>query len=161
MALTIGLVLLLCFGTIAVPSPLVTITHYNSSLQISNLCIRFAWLIYVPLDGPSYILRGFIIAMLEMLRRVQWNFCASFSPLFLFFPLRDRATDRIRRFPDRLENEHLGNMDQYRVTREVPLPYNFDVQSNEEEEEREEEVHHTRSCVKPRMVRPNRIGGHG
>jgi len=24
---------------------------------------------------------------------------------------------------DRLENEHLGNMDQYRVTREVPLPY--------------------------------------
>jgi hypothetical protein len=27
---------------------------------------------------------------------------------------------------DRLENEHLGNMDQYRVTREVPLPYSFD-----------------------------------
>lgn len=26
---------------------------------------------------------------------------------------------------DRLENEHLGNMDQYRVTREVPLPYAF------------------------------------
>lgn len=24
---------------------------------------------------------------------------------------------------DRLENEHLGNMDQYRATREVPLPY--------------------------------------
>ena len=28
-------------------------------------------------------------------------------------------------FSDRLENEHLGNMDQYRVTREVPLPYLF------------------------------------
>lgn len=27
---------------------------------------------------------------------------------------------------DRLENEHLGNMDQYRITREVPLPYSFD-----------------------------------
>ena len=27
---------------------------------------------------------------------------------------------------DRLENEHLGNMDQYRATREVPLPYSFD-----------------------------------
>lgn len=27
---------------------------------------------------------------------------------------------------DRLENEHLGNTDQYRVTREVPLPYSFD-----------------------------------
>ena len=25
-----------------------------------------------------------------------------------------------------MENEHLGNMDQYRVTREVPLPYSFD-----------------------------------
>jgi hypothetical protein len=25
-----------------------------------------------------------------------------------------------------VENEHLGNMDQYRVTREVPLPYTFD-----------------------------------
>jgi len=24
---------------------------------------------------------------------------------------------------DRLENEHIGNMDQYRVTREMPLPY--------------------------------------
>ena len=27
---------------------------------------------------------------------------------------------------DRLESEHLGNMDQYRVTREVPLPYSLD-----------------------------------
>ncbi|KAG6918401.1 hypothetical protein DXG01_014802 [Tephrocybe rancida] len=26
----------------------------------------------------------------------------------------------------RLENEHLGNMDQYRITHEVPLPYSFD-----------------------------------
>lgn len=32
---------------------------------------------------------------------------------------------------DRLENEHLGNMDQYRVTREVPLPYTFDDRSHE------------------------------
>ncbi len=29
-------------------------------------------------------------------------------------------------FEDRLENEHLGNVDQYRVTREVPLPYSLD-----------------------------------
>lgn len=29
-------------------------------------------------------------------------------------------------FTVRLENEHLGNMDQYRVTREVPLPYSVD-----------------------------------
>jgi hypothetical protein len=25
-----------------------------------------------------------------------------------------------------VENEHLGNMDQYRATREVPLPYHID-----------------------------------
>lgn len=31
----------------------------------------------------------------------------------------------------RLENEHLGNMDQYRVTREVPLPYSFDEAAHE------------------------------
>jgi len=29
-------------------------------------------------------------------------------------------------FSDRLENEQLGNTDQYRITREVPLPYSFD-----------------------------------
>ncbi|KAF8546613.1 hypothetical protein OG21DRAFT_1518057 [Imleria badia] len=42
---------------------------------------------------------------------------------------------------DRLENEHSGNIDQYRLMREVPLSYNF---SNEEEEEHEEEApaHH-------------------
>lgn len=33
----------------------------------------------------------------------------------------------------RLENEHLGNVDQYRITREVPLPYYFDDASREEE----------------------------
>lgn len=32
---------------------------------------------------------------------------------------------------DRLENEHLGNVDQYRVTREVPLPYSFDDAAND------------------------------
>jgi hypothetical protein len=32
----------------------------------------------------------------------------------------------LSRKQDRLENEHLGNMDQYRATREVPLPYSFD-----------------------------------
>ena len=30
-----------------------------------------------------------------------------------------------------MENEHLGNMDQYRVTREVPLPYSFDPTAHE------------------------------
>ena len=29
--------------------------------------------------------------------------------------------------PDRVENEHIGNVDQYRVTREMPLPYSLDT----------------------------------
>jgi len=36
----------------------------------------------------------------------------------------------------RLENEHLGNMDQYRVTREVPLPYRMD---DEKEDDRDDD----------------------
>jgi hypothetical protein len=36
---------------------------------------------------------------------------------------------------DRLENEHLGNMDQYRITREVPLPYLFDIPQHEDDDD--------------------------
>ncbi|KAH9833274.1 EXS-domain-containing protein [Rhodofomes roseus] len=68
---------------------------------ITNIIIRFEFVMYIPRSGINYTIRTFIAAMLEMLRRWQWNFF-------------------------RLENEHLGNMDQYRVTREVPLPYSFD-----------------------------------
>ncbi|KAJ3837763.1 EXS-domain-containing protein [Lentinula raphanica] len=69
---------------------------------ISNVLVRFIWVIYIPsVSAPNMYLRLFIAGFLEMLRRWQWNFV-------------------------RLENEHLGNMDQYRVTREVPLPYSFD-----------------------------------
>ncbi|KAF8652380.1 hypothetical protein AX16_004408 [Volvariella volvacea WC 439] len=68
---------------------------------VSNVIIRFIWLLYIPEDGPNVLLRSFIIALLEVFRRWQWNFY-------------------------RLENEHLGNVDQYRITREVPLPYTFD-----------------------------------
>ena len=55
-----------------------------------------------------------------MLRRWQWNFCKLPSSLRGF-----EVTDSL--LQDRLENEHLGNMDQYRITREVPLPYSFDT----------------------------------
>jgi hypothetical protein len=42
---------------------------------------------------------------------------------------------------DRLENEHLGNMDQYRVSREVPLPYSQDelVRESDKEEQSDED----------------------
>jgi len=54
------------------------------------------------------LVRTFIAALLEMLRRWQWNFY-------------------------RLENEHLGNMDQYRVTREMPLPYHINGTAQEDD----------------------------
>jgi hypothetical protein len=37
-----------------------------------------------------------------------------------------------------LENEHLGNMDEYRAMREVPLPYTFDSTGRDEDEVEEE-----------------------
>ncbi|KAK0237656.1 EXS-domain-containing protein [Armillaria nabsnona] len=74
---------------------------YSNYVPISNVIIRFIWVIYIPQGGPDFYLRSFIAGVLESMRRVQWNFY-------------------------RLENEHLGNMDQYRVTREVPLPYSLD-----------------------------------
>ncbi|KAI9438624.1 EXS family-domain-containing protein [Lactarius indigo] len=68
---------------------------------VTNILIRFNWVIYLPTHGPTAAVRSLIVAFLEVLRRCQWNIY-------------------------RLENEHIGNMDQYRVTREVPLPYSFD-----------------------------------
>ncbi|KAJ7778282.1 hypothetical protein B0H16DRAFT_882527 [Mycena metata] len=58
------------------------------------------------------MLRTWILGLLEVLRRWQWNFCMG-------FPYVDWA--RLTCATDRLENEHLGNADKYRVTREVPL----------------------------------------
>ncbi|TRM63672.1 EXS family-domain-containing protein, partial [Schizophyllum amplum] len=82
---------------------------------IYNALIRFAWVMYIPDRGPDFLLRTFIVGMLEMTRRWVWNFY-------------------------RLENEHLGNMDQYRVTREVPLPYSLDELDIDMEEEADEEA---------------------
>ncbi|KAF8842399.1 EXS-domain-containing protein [Paxillus ammoniavirescens] len=84
---------------------------------VSNVCIRFLWVFYIPSRGPEITWRTFVAAMLEMLRRIQWNFF-------------------------RLENEHLGNMDQYRVTRELPLPYSIDTRSDGDgdEEDRDDDI---------------------
>ena len=53
---------------------------------------------------------------------------------------------------DRLENEHLGNMDQYRITREVPLPYSFDeiipetdVGDEDDEPQTRQSIHSSKS----------------
>ncbi|WWD03630.1 hypothetical protein V865_001685 [Kwoniella europaea PYCC6329] len=66
--------------------------------MISNVFIRFVFIWYLPLSTRNVRLRSFFFALAEMLRRWQWNFF-------------------------RVETEHLGNADAYRVTREIPLPY--------------------------------------
>lgn len=48
----------------------------------------------------------------------------------------------------RLENEHIGNTDQYRVTREVPLPYSFDAREEKDESDDDEDEDNARFSVK-------------
>jgi hypothetical protein len=68
------------------------------------------------------------------------------SPSSFFPSILHELTHSIRTV--RLENEHLGNMDQYRVTREVPLPYSIDdlgAESGGEDDMDEEAVSSKRS----------------
>jgi hypothetical protein len=74
------------------------------------------------------MVRTFITAVFEMLRRLQWNFCKSISLLIFNFAW---IQGTLMKYTDRLEIEHIGNMDQYRVNREIPLPYAFDFDSRE------------------------------
>ena len=48
--------------------------------------------------------------------------------------VRDHDCNTCSTISDRLENKHLSNTQEYRVTREVPLPYSFDVHPSEKEE---------------------------
>jgi len=64
----------------------------------TNVLLRFLWITYL-LPGPmSTPMRAFVVGLLEMLRRWQWNFF-------------------------RLENEHIGNADSFKIVRDLPLPY--------------------------------------
>ncbi|KAG2109842.1 EXS family protein/ERD1/XPR1/SYG1 family protein [Suillus discolor] len=81
---------------------------------VMNLVIRFLWIFYIP-SWSYFNLRSFICSLMEMIRRVVWNFY-------------------------RLENEHLGNMDQYRITRECPLPYSVDNPQQEDEEDEDDKA---------------------
>lgn len=100
----------------------------SSSSQLTNLCLRFDWILYIYFDRDNVEVCAFIAAMLEMLRRVQWNFCTN----IFSFP-RDRDL-RCSPVSDRVENKHLSNKELYRITREPALPYFFDGNPNEEEE---------------------------
>lgn len=109
--------------------------------MVTDVLIRFIWVWYIPSSKKHTLIRGWVFAMAEMLRRWQWNFY-------------------------RVETEHLGNADAYRVTREIPLPY----RKTEEEEEDEEDARSTisakrvdsRSAVssKLRRIRENLVGQH-
>ncbi|BGP39991.1 Xenotropic and polytropic retrovirus receptor 1 [Rhodotorula kratochvilovae] len=65
--------------------------------SIANVVLRFAWVLYFS-PKPSTPVLGYIIALIEAARRIMWNSL-------------------------RVEAEHIGNRDGYRVTREVGLPY--------------------------------------
>jgi xenotropic and polytropic retrovirus receptor 1 len=127
----------------------------NIALQISNVMIRFIWVWYLVPGPLNAATRGFIFACLEILRRVQWNFRQS-----LLFPCLGRELDSLilsRPFTVRLENEHLGNADQYRVTREVPLPYSFDDAHDSEEEEMAPTKGGGRKILRKRSVRMSTV----
>ncbi|WVO14281.1 hypothetical protein L204_101913 [Cryptococcus depauperatus] len=66
--------------------------------MLTNIGVRFIYIWYIPNSHHHIRIRSFFFALAEMLRRWQWNFF-------------------------RVETEHLGNADAYRVTREIPLPY--------------------------------------
>ncbi len=79
-------------------------------LQVSNVILRFGWTIYLIPGPATRLTHVVVIAFLEMLRRFQWNFF-------------------------RLETEHLGNADTYRITKDVPLPYTIPNRASEDEDE--------------------------
>ncbi|THH12162.1 hypothetical protein EW145_g196 [Phellinidium pouzarii] len=102
---------------------------------ILNIIIRFIWIFYVIDIDVNIQMRTCIVAMLEMLRRWQWNFF-------------------------RLENEHIGNTDQYRVTREVPLPYHIDSMDHDDsddEGDEDDEQFSTKSSWRRRPVRLTQV----
>ncbi|GAA5943461.1 Syg1p [Sporobolomyces koalae] len=64
---------------------------------VVNFILRFSWVLYLA-PHPSPAVQSYIIALVEASRRIMWN-------------------------TFRVEAEHIGNRDGYRVTRDVSLPY--------------------------------------
>lgn len=87
--------------------------------KVLNVLIRFVWVIHIPNSSAYSNARNIAAAFLEMLRRVQWNFCEPFFGDSMLKTNADLCADRV-------ESEHIGHADQYRVTRDIPLPYSFD-----------------------------------
>ena len=90
------LVLLLCLGTFRKSVSPCLITACSSS-QVSNICVHFMWVTYIPSGAPNIAVRTFIANMLEILRRVQWNFCAPSSLISLPLPTKTDARQIVLR----------------------------------------------------------------
>ncbi|KAK4685855.1 hypothetical protein P7C73_g4278, partial [Tremellales sp. Uapishka_1] len=105
--------------------------------MVTNVFIRFIFIWYIPYSTRIVKTRSFIFALLEMLRRWQWNFF-------------------------RVETEHLGNADAYRVTREIPLPYRkADKDSDEEDVTPSKEKGNSMFSVQLDKLRRGFTGGDG
>ncbi|CAO1616290.1 unnamed protein product [Jaminaea pallidilutea] len=74
---------------------------------VINVILRCAWIIYLLPGSASTLTRSFVVALLEVLRRFQWNIL-------------------------RIANEHQANVDQYRALRDTPLPYTVPKASGED-----------------------------
>jgi hypothetical protein len=96
--------------------PLITYPRWVYFLiMITDLLARFTWSPFLLIYGTKANSGIYIIALIEILRRFQWNFF-------------------------RVEIEHIHNCEQYQVIPELPLPFattELFSYENEEEEERE------------------------
>jgi hypothetical protein len=84
-------------------------------IMITDLLARFVWSPFLLIYGSQANPGIYIISLIEILRRFQWNFF-------------------------RVEIEHVHNCEQYQVIPELPLPFatkELFTYENEEEEERE------------------------
>ncbi|KAF9114965.1 hypothetical protein BGX27_009293 [Mortierella sp. AM989] len=76
---------------------------------------RFSWVVRLIPMNVNVMVLSFTLALLEVLRRWQWNFF-------------------------RLENEHLNNCGQFRAIKDIPLPFHIRVEDDEDEEGEEDEM---------------------
>ena len=65
-------------------------TRVTNILQISNIIGRFQWILYLPFVDVNFQVRQFIVGMLEMVRRWQWNFCKYF-----IYPLMHQISGKL------------------------------------------------------------------
>lgn len=98
---------------------------------VLDILLRFSWIVYLP-PSPHFSvqLRGFILALLEAIRRIMWNSLRFVVPFFLSSFISDFLLSS-----SSVESEHLGNLDSFRVTRTVPLPYLITNKPPEDEDD--------------------------